>query len=125
MRLFLVLFAAATSLAQTPLQEKIRAIAAEAKGQVSVACSLPGTPLNCDLNPHAHPPMQSVLKLPLAIAMIHSIEQGEFTLDQPVRFLPEDRFVPHEYSPLQDKHPEANVDVPIARATPLGGFAER
>jgi beta-lactamase class A len=78
-----------------------------------VACSLPGTALNCDLNPHAHPPMQSVFKLPLAIAMIHSIEQGEFTLDQPVRFLPQDRFVPHEYSPLQDQYPEANVDVPI------------
>ena len=113
MRSFLVLFVAATSLAQTPLQEKIHAIAAEAKGQVSVACSLPGTSLNCDLNPHSHPPMQSVFKLPVAVAILHRIEQGEFTLDQPVRFLPEDRFVPHEYSPLQDKYPEANVDVPM------------
>jgi beta-lactamase class A len=113
MGLLFVLFVATASLAQTPLQEKIRAIAAEAKGQVSVACSLPGARLNCDLNPHTHPPMQSVFKLPLVITMMHRIEQGEFTLDQAVRFLPEDRFIPHEYSPLQDKYPEANVDVPM------------
>lgn len=57
--------------------------------------------------------MQSVFKLPLALAILHKIEQGTFTLDQPVRFLPEDRFVPHAYSPLQDKYPEAGVDIPL------------
>lgn len=110
---FFLIFVAAASTALTPLQDRIRAIAAEAKGQVSVACSLPGTRLNCDLNPHAHPPMQSVFKLPLGMFILHRIEQGAFTLDQPVRFRPEDRFIPHEYSPLQDKYPEANVDVPM------------
>ena len=113
MRLLLVLLVAGSSLAQTTLQEKMRAIAAKAKGQVSVACSLPGSRLNCDLNPNAHPPMQSVFKLPLAIFLLRRIEQGAFTLDQPVRFLAEDRILPRAYSPLSDKYPEGNVDVPM------------
>ena len=99
--------------AQTALQQQIRTIAADARGRVSVACSLPGSTLNCDLDPHAHPPMQSVFKLPLAIAALHLIEQSAFSLDQPIRFLASDRFLPHIYSPLQDKYPEANVDVPL------------
>jgi beta-lactamase class A len=92
---------------------QIQQIATQAKGTVAVACSLPGTELNCDLNPVSHPPMQSVFKLPLAIAVLHLVEEGKLSLDQPVRFLPIDRFVPHEYSPLQDQYPQANVDVPL------------
>ena len=95
------------------LEQKIRSIAAEAKGRVAVACSLPGSPLNCDLDPNTKPPMQSVFKLPLAIAVLHQIEQGSLLLDQLVRFRPYDRILPHVYSPLQDKYPEANVDVPV------------
>src|SRR5271154_638379 len=105
MRLILLLaFVAGPAHAQQTLRAEVRAIAADAHGKVSVACSLPGTSLNCDLNPHAHPPMQSVFKLPVAIAVLHQVEQGKMTLDQPIRFRPEDRFVPHAFSPLQDKY---------------------
>ena len=97
--------------AQAPLRQQIRGIAAEARGTVSVACSLPGTALNCDLNPHAHPPMQSVFKLPLAMTMLHQIEKGRHSLDEPVRFMPEDLILPHAYSPLQDKYPDAGVEL--------------
>ena len=95
------------------LRQQVRAIAADAQGRVSTACRLAGTDLNCDLNAHGHPPMQSVFKLPLAIAVLHQVEQGKFTLDQPVRFLPSDRILPHAHSPLWDKYPNANVDVPL------------
>jgi beta-lactamase class A len=109
----LIALSAASALAQETLQQQIGAIAREAHGKVSVACSLPGSMLNCDLNPNAHPPMQSVFKLPLAIMVLHQIEQGTLSLDQPVRFLPQDRILPHVYSPLQDQYPDANVDVPL------------
>jgi len=99
--------------AQTPLQDEIHKIVAAARGQVSVSCSLPGSTLNCDLKPLAHPPMQSVFKLPLAVCMFQQITQGKFSLDQPVRFLPSDLFPKGTYSPLQDKYPDANVDVPL------------
>jgi beta-lactamase class A len=98
---------------QTTLQKQIAAIAADAHGKVAVACSLPSSSLNCDLTPHAHPPMQSVFKTPLALTVLHLIEQGRWTLDAPVRFRASDRILPRAYSPLQDKYPVAEVDVPL------------
>ena len=97
---------------ESALQRRIREIAAESRGKVSVACSLPGTKLDCDFNAHGHPPMQSVFKLPLAIAVFRKVELGRLSLDQPVRFMPEDR-IPHAYSPLQDKNPEAGVEISL------------
>src|SRR5271168_1343685 len=114
MRLALA-FVLLTSLAspQSTLQQQVSVIASDARGKVSAACSLPDSALNCDLNPRAHPPMQSVFKLPLAIAALHLVEQREFSLDQPIRFLASDRILPHTHSPLQDKYPQAGVDVPL------------
>ena|ERR1051326_337709 len=114
MRLNLVLAVlAAPALAQQPLQQHIRNIAADAHGKVSVACSLADTPLNCDLNPGAHSPMQSVFKLPLALTILHQVEEGKFALDQQVRFRTSDLILPKPHSPLQDKYPNAGVDVPL------------
>jgi beta-lactamase class A len=102
-----------SAFAQTALERQIRVIAADAHGKVSVACRLPGSSLSCDLDPHAHPPMQSVFKAPLALAALHLVEQGTLSLDQSVRFLASDRILPHAYSPLQDKYPEAEVDIAL------------
>jgi beta-lactamase class A len=113
-RIALTFFLFTSSLfAQTALQQQVRAIAAEAHGKVAVACALPNSTLNCDLDPHAHPPMQSVFKFPLAITALHLVEQRTLSLDQPVRFLPSDRILPHTHSPLQDKYPQGNVDIPL------------
>jgi beta-lactamase class A len=114
MRLFLVflLFSVSVS-AQTDLQQQIRRIASDAHGKVSVACSLPHSTFKCDLDPQAHPPMQSVFKLPLALTALHLVEQGRFPLDQPIHFLLGDRILPDTYSPLQDKYPDADVEVPL------------
>jgi beta-lactamase class A len=99
--------------AQQKLRQQIRMIAEDAHGKVSVACSLPGTAVNCDLNPTSHPPMQSVFKLPLVLTLLHQLEQGKFRLDQPITFRTSDLIVPKPYSPLQDKYPQAGVDVPL------------
>jgi len=109
----LALLLPSASLAQPSLRQTIAVIAAEAQGKVSVACSLPGSHLNCDLNPGAHPPMQSVFKAPLALFVLSQVEAGKLTLDQPIRFELTDRILPHAYSPLWDKYPNANVDVPL------------
>jgi beta-lactamase class A len=99
--------------AQQSLQQQIRDIAAGAHGKVSVACSLPGTSLNCDLDPTAHAPMQSVFKMPLVMTILHQVEAGRFTLDEPIPFRTSDLILPKPYSPLQDKYPQAGVDVPL------------
>jgi beta-lactamase class A len=112
-RLLFVLSVCSTLFAQDPLRRQITGIAAEAQGKVSVACSLPGSALNCDFNAHAHPPMQSVFKAPLAFTVLHQIERGELSLDDRVRFYATDRILPSVYSPLQDQYPAAEVDVPV------------
>jgi beta-lactamase class A len=101
-----------TLAAQTPLHQQLTDIANDARGTVSVACALPGTDLDCALNPHGHPPMQSVFKFPLAIAVLQQVEAGKLTLNQPVHFALTDRY-PGTYSPLQTEHPDANIDVPL------------
>jgi beta-lactamase class A len=95
------------------LRQKISDIAAQARGTVAVACSLPGIALDCDVNSDAKAPMQSVFKLPLALTVLHKVEQGSLSLDEHVRFRPDDRILPQTYSLLQEKHPSANVDVPL------------
>jgi beta-lactamase class A len=114
MRALAVMFLlVSTSFAQTALQQAIRKIAAESPGSVAVACALPRSGINCDLDPHAHPPMQSVFKLPLAITVLHRVEQGRLSLDQSLRFRAGDRILPHTNSPLQDKYPAGEVGVPL------------
>jgi beta-lactamase class A len=118
MRAFaLLLLLTAPPTAQTTLHRQIAEIAKDAKGNVYVACSLPGTKLDCDLNEHGHPPMQSTFKFPLAMAVLHQIELGKLQLDEPIRFLKPDRSV--TYSPLQDEFPEADVDVPLRKLIKL------
>ena len=126
--ILLALFSAsvfnADAFAQSALQARVASIAADAQGIVSVSCLLPGTALHCDLHPRNHSPMQSVFKLPLALTVLHLADTGKLlptqrpgesisiTLDRTVRFLPEDR-IPHTHSPLQDRYPETDVDVPL------------
>ena len=97
------------------LQNNIDHIAARAQARtVGVACALPGTQLDCALNDHARLPMQSVYKLPIAMAVLHQVEQGHLQLAQPVPFLPGDVISPGQHSPLRDAHPHGGVEIPIA-----------
>lgn len=105
------LFVATPAPSQQRLQQQIHTIAADAHGKVAVACSLPGVPLNCDIHAAAHAPMQSVFKLPLVITLLHQVEEGRFTLEQPIPFRTSDLILPKPHSPLQDKYPQAGVDV--------------
>ena len=78
--LTLIFLAASAGAAQTPLHQRLADIANEAHGKVYVSCSLPGVKLDCDLDPHGHPPMQSTFKFPLALAVLHQVELGKLQL---------------------------------------------
>jgi beta-lactamase class A len=108
----LVFFSSSVVRAQESLRSQVASIAQQSQGKVESACALAGTPLNCDLNADAHPPMQSVFKFPVVLTALHQIEAGKLTLDQQVRFLAADR-IPGTHSPLQEKYPAADIDVPL------------
>jgi beta-lactamase class A len=95
------------------LQTEIARIAAQAHGRVGVACSLPGKKLDCDFGSMQLLPMQSVYKLPIALTMLHEVEQGRYKLDQPIRFRAADVPDHDVYSPLRDQYPNGNVDVQL------------
>src|SRR6201996_3930412 len=120
MRSFLVasLFAIAAPLVaplaaqRTALHQQIVALANDAHGKVAVACDVDKVSIDCELDQGGVHPMQSTFKLPLAICVLQLVQIGDLKLDQPIRFLPSDRY-PGTYSPLQDAHPDANIDVPL------------
>lgn len=99
------------------LQQQLTVIANSSGGKLQTACGFAPrsgrAPIACGHQADAHPPMQSVFKLPLGLYVLHLVEQGKLQLDQPVRVEPSDLFHPKSYSPLQDKYPNANVEVPL------------
>jgi beta-lactamase class A len=110
-------FFAATLLASftahAQLHSQLERIAAQARGHVNVACSLPGRDLDCNLRASDPLPMQSVYKLPIAVAMLHAVEIGRFTLTQTLHIVPSELVASDGYSPLRDEHPHGAVDVSI------------
>jgi beta-lactamase class A len=110
---FFVLFLLVSSSLHAQLGKRIEQIAARARGRTGVACSLPGTALDCNVNATAELPMQSVYKLPIAMATLHAAEQGQLTLNEKVEFLRSDLISPGQRSPLRDENPGGGAGVPI------------
>ncbi len=63
--------------------------------------------------------MQSVFKFPLALTVLHQVEQGKLSLDQPIPFGPGDLHEHGTHSVLQDQYPHANVRIPLRRMLQL------
>jgi beta-lactamase class A len=95
----------------TSLKSKIDLIAKDAKGTVAVSVVNFETRNTFAYNGTLHLPMQSVMKFPIAITILHEIDEGKFTLDQLIPITKAD--LPKTYSPLRDKYPEGGVAISI------------
>lgn len=84
----------------------IAKFAADAKGKVGVAAVDLETGEYFALNGDGHYPMQSVYKLPIALAVIRQYEKQRFNLDEPVTIAKDDLVGPGLHSPIRDKFPE-------------------
>ncbi len=58
-------------------------------------------------------PMQSVYKFPLAIAVLHQVDEKKYALDQKIHVTKDDLH-PNTWSPLAELYPEGNVAIPLA-----------
>ena len=56
-----------------------------------------------------HLPMQSVYKLPIAMAVLHQVDMGALKLDQSVRVGPGDLVPPSVHSPIAAQYPKGTV----------------
>ncbi len=93
------------------LKNQITAIAKEAKGTVGVSVLNIESQKSFSINGNLHFPMQSVMKFPIAIMVLHEIDKGKLRLDQNIHI---DNTSPKLYnSPLRDAHPESAFDVSV------------
>ncbi|EHQ31129.1 class A beta-lactamase, subclass A2 [Mucilaginibacter paludis] len=96
----------------TALHAKIDSIARDARGTVGFAMLNIESRDTLSYHGNMHLPMQSVMKFPIAITVLHDIDEGQFTLNQLIHIDKSD--LPKTYSPLRDKYPEGNVDISIS-----------
>lgn len=87
------------------LRKQIDQIASVARGRVGVAAQVLETQQSVSLNPHDHFPMQSVYKLPIAMAVLAQVDNGKLVLEQRVRVEKSDFVRVGQHSPIRDKNP--------------------
>ncbi len=99
----------AASASRDALRAEIERLVAPAGGRVGVAVSVIGSGETIAVAGDERFPMQSVFKLPLAMAALSAIDRGDLRLDAPVRVAVEDLVPAHAHSPIRDTHPGGTV----------------
>jgi beta-lactamase class A len=90
----------------------IEKTAGPAKGRVGVFAVVLETGESVSLDENSQYPMQSVYKLPIAMAVLRQVEEGKLKLDQRVRVEKEEYVRTGMRSPLRDKNPNG-ADVTV------------
>jgi beta-lactamase class A len=88
------------------LEKKFADIAREARGRVGVAGVVIETGEAAFLKADEHYPMQSVYKLPIAMAVMEQVKLGKLDLDEKVGVTRENMVRAGQASPLRDKNPD-------------------
>jgi len=111
--LCLVLVSVAGARAQTlracapeQLRERMEEIAREAGGPVGAATVIIEDGRVVSVSGAGHFPMQSVYKLPIAMAVLREVDRGRLRLAQKVNIRPEDLVPERLHSPLRDNNPQ-------------------
>lgn len=97
---------------QGALEARIQTIAATIHGNIGASVLLIESHQASSFNGARHFPMQSVYKLPIAMAVLAKTETGSLHLDQQIQITKAD-LVPQEmYSPIRDANPNG-VSLPL------------
>lgn len=98
---------------QIDLRKQLQQIVSPFNAIVGVAINHIETGDTLTLNNTIKFPMQSVYKFPLAIAVLHKVDEGKLTLNQKVH-ITEKELMPYTWSPLKKKFPTGDVDISVA-----------
>ena len=96
---------AAKQAPDTELEKQFAEIAKDAKGKVGVAAVVFETGENASLNGTQRFPMQSVYKLPIAMAILKQVDNGKLSMDQEVEITKDDFVAAGQRSPIRDANP--------------------
>lgn len=91
---------------ESTLHRTLDSIARTSGGQLGVGIEVLETNRRVTVNDAFHYPMQSVYKLPIAMAVLHRVDARELGLDSVVDVRPADFVSRGQYSPVRDAHPE-------------------
>jgi len=98
---------------QSTLRTQIEEIAKPVKGIVGVSILGLESRDTLSLNGKAPLVLHSVMKFPIALTVLHLVDSGVMRLDQTIHITKRD--LPKKtYSPLRDKYPQGDVDVPVS-----------
>lgn len=86
------------------LTAQIKALESQAKGIIGVSILDIETHDTLNYNAHSRLVMHSVMKFPIAMAVLHMVDQGKYKLDKTFKISKRD-LAPNTYSPLRDKYP--------------------
>ena len=89
----------------TELEAELAKIAEPANGRVGIGAVLVETDQTAYLGRDGHYPMQSVYKLPIAMAVLKKIDEGKVRLDQEENITPDDFVRVGFYSPIRSNNP--------------------
>ena len=102
-----------TIFSPTDLSKQINEIAGSSQGRVGAAVLLLESDKSVELNGNERFPMQSVYKLPIAMAALDRVDSGSLNLEQKVK-VEKSELVPAKlHSPLRDKHPHGDVELTL------------
>ena len=88
------------------LQKYFESVAKEAKGRVGVAAVVLETGQNASYNGDKKFAMQSVYKLPIAMALMKQVTDGKLRAEEDVEITPADFVAPGQASLIRDENPE-------------------
>ncbi len=91
------------------LQAELAKIAEAAKGRVGVGAVMVETGETAYLDRTGRYPMQSVYKLPIAMALLKKVDNGELRIDQEVTITPDDFVRQGFHSPIRNANPQGIV----------------
>ena len=102
-----------TKKSSASFHNQIEQITRVSQGRVGVAATELETGESVDLHGDGQFPMQSVYKLPIAMAVLHRVDQGTLTLTQKVHVEPTEYISERQHSPLRNKFP-AGTDITVS-----------
>ncbi|RXM38313.1 hypothetical protein BOQ62_17200 [Chryseobacterium sp. CH21] len=111
--LLFILISAFTFAQTSLLEQKISTILKNKKATVGVSVLGFENGFKYDKNADKKLPMQSVFKFHIAAAVLNVIDQGKLSLDQKIK-LDQSNLLENTWSPLRDKYPGGNVEVPLS-----------
>jgi beta-lactamase class A len=98
---------------QSPaLTSQFAEIATSSGGRVGALAQVIESPDGAGLNETERFPMQSVYKLPIAMAVLDQCDRKALTLNQKVS-LSAREMVPGIHSPIRDRHPAGGIDISV------------